>query len=158
MQPYQPHIHNFTVDSRNLHPVSHPYAETADEKEISGYREDDVLQRHGNARREQAGKGGDRSDLAGESECDHDGDHEIQNNLAQQQELIAPSRFMNVAYDRLPPHLRNGDYESQHHPQNREAYQKALESSVVFRINSALPIAEIGLIQSQQHNHLAQGY
>src|SRR5260370_16362817 len=116
MNPHQTDIDNFSGDASDLYSVTHANPVFSDEKEISHHGHNHVLQGHGDASGQQAGKRHSGTQLRRKSEDNYQGDGHPHGNTAQEQELIPPASIVNVAQSVPPPHLSHPNHRPPEHP------------------------------------------
>ena len=156
MYPHQAHLNYLTGYACYLHAVANPDSKTANQKEVTGDGEDHVLKRDSYTCSDQAGESRDRPEFAGESKSHNDGDHEPENNFAQQQELVAASRIVNIAENGAPPSFRERVYKDQGNCQHSQTDQQAAKFRAGATFQRSLPVADIRAVKAEQDALLAQ--
>src|SRR5690242_395491 len=156
MEPNQANVHHIACDTRDLDAVSHANTVLADQEKVPGNRENYILQRHRDSSRHQAGKGGDAAQFTCESDGHDDGNHDPEDNAAQEQKLITAARISYVAEGSPSPKLRCANHNSKDQPQPAQTKHKALQFSLILSIDGCSPVIGASLINIKQDVLLPQ--
>ena len=121
----QSQVDDLTRHLADLHSIADANSVFSDQKEIADDGNENALHGDGETGGDEAGKGHDRTQLAGERKAD-DHDHQApERDPAQQQELIATPRVLYIAQHRAPPDFGGGEHERQQHREHGHDARRA---------------------------------
>ena len=115
------------------------------------------MQGYRDARGQQPGESGNRSQLSGEGKRNNDAEHEPHDNLAEEEELVSAARIMDVAEYGLAPQFAEPKCNRENDAQNCDSDKQTAQLRAVLAFDIALPVGQVGLVEPQQNSCFAQG-